>query len=345
MSNKKVILLAGGTGYIGSHISVELLNKADMYDVVIVDNFSNSRPEVLNRIEELTKRKIKFYEIDTRSEDLERVFIENKIDAVIDLAAYKAVGDSVENPLKYYNNNLISQINMLNLMKKYKVNNFVFSSSATVYGEVDKSDLPVDEEHGTSTVNPYGATKLMGEQIIKDCCFSDKNLNCIVLRYFNPIGAHPSGRIGEESIGIPANVMPYLTKVAIGELPYLNIFGNDYDTLDGTGVRDYLHVVDLAQGHVKALERLLGEQVGFEVFNLGTGKGHSVLELVEAFSKAYGKELPYKFTDRRPGDSASIYADCGKANKILNWTTKFDLEDMCRDSWNWQKNNPNGYEK
>ncbi|WAW15579.1 UDP-glucose 4-epimerase GalE [Peptostreptococcus equinus] len=343
MRDTKSILLAGGAGYIGSHICVELLNRDNKYKVIVVDNFSNSNPKVLDRIKDITGKDVKFYEIDTRSNELEKVFKENKIDAVIDLAAYKAVGDSVKNPLKYYNNNLISQMNMLLLMKKYSVNNFVFSSSATVYGEVKADELPINENHPTSTTNPYGSTKLMGEQILQDCSISDPDFNCIVLRYFNPIGAHESGKIGEEAIGIPANVMPYITKVAIGELPYLNIFGNDYDTIDGTGVRDYIHVVDLAKGHVKALERLLNNRIGIEYFNLGAGKGFSVLELIHAFSRAYGKQIEYKIVDRRPGDAAIIYADPSKAKDILNWQVEYSLDDMCRDSWNWQSKNPNGY--
>lgn len=335
------ILLAGGAGYIGSHTAVELLSSG--HEVIIVDNYSNSYPVVIDRIEEITSKRPKVYVLDTRSKEFEKVFIENKIDAVVDYAAYKAVGDSVKNPLKYYDNNLFSLLNTLNLMKKYGVNNFVFSSSATVYGSVPEEDLPVDEDYGRTTTNPYGNTKLMGEEILEDLVYSDKDFNTIVLRYFNPIGAHKSGLIGEESTEIPANIMPYLTKVAIGELPYLRVFGNDYDTVDGTGVRDYIHVVDLAKGHVKALERLLNNHVGIEYYNLGTGRGYSVMELIETFSKACGKEIPYKIVERRDGDAAASYADSSRAEKVLGWKAENTLEDMCKDSWKWQSENPHGY--
>ncbi len=335
------ILLAGGAGYIGSHTAIELLNAG--HEIIIVDNYSNSYPVVIDRIEEITSKKVKVYVMDTRNEDFEKVFIENKIDAVIDYAAYKAVGDSVKNPLKYYDNNLLSLLNILNLMKKYGVNNFVFSSSAVVYGNVEKECLPVNESHKRTTTNPYGNTKMMGEEILEDLAYADKDFNTIILRYFNPIGAHKSGLIGEESTEIPANIMPYLTKVAIGELPYLRVFGNDYDTIDGTGVRDYIHVVDLAKGHVKAIERLLDKQVGIEYYNLGTGRGYSVMELIDAFSRACGKEIPYKLVERRAGDAAVSYADASKAENILGWKAKYSLEDMCKDSWKWQSQNPKGY--
>jgi len=337
----KSILLAGGAGYIGSHTAVELLNNG--YEVIIVDNFSNSHPIVLDRIEEITSKKVRFYELDTRSQEFEIVFKENEIDAVVDFAAYKSVGDSVNQPLDYYDNNLFSLINTLKLMKKYGINNFVFSSSATVYGDVEQKDLPAKEEYGRTATNPYGNTKLMGEDIIRDVHISDEKFNGIVLRYFNPIGAHPSGMIGEEAVGIPANIMPYLTKVAIGELPELKVFGNDYNTPDGTGVRDYIHVVDLAKGHVKSIERLLEVKVGLEYFNLGTGKGYSVLELIKAFSNAVGKDIPYAIVDRRAGDVAASYADSSRANAILGWKPMFGIEDMCEHSWNWQNKNPKGY--
>lgn len=335
------ILLAGGAGYIGSHTAVELLESG--YDVIIADNFSNSYPIVIERIEKITSKKVKFYEVDTRSEEFEKIFIDNNIDVVVDFAAYKAVGDSVKQPLKYYDNNLFSLINTLKLMRKYNINKFVFSSSATVYGDVPKEKLPVNERSERTSTNPYGSTKLMGEMIIEDICHSDAKFNSIILRYFNPIGAHKSGMIGEETIGIPANIMPYLTKVAIGELPNINVFGNDYDTVDGTGVRDYIHVVDLAKGHVKAIERLLKENTSVEHYNLGTGNGYSVMELISAFSKACGKKIPYKIVERRDGDSASSFADANKAKKVLGWNAIYDIDDMCEDSWNWQINNPNGY--
>ncbi|SFE17607.1 UDP-glucose 4-epimerase GalE [Peptostreptococcus sp. D1] len=336
------ILLAGGAGYIGSHTAVELLLRDK--DVIIVDNFSNSNPNVIERIESLVSKRVKFYELDTRTSELEIVFKENEIDVVVDFAAYKAVGDSVKEPLSYYENNLCSLINTLKLMKKYNVNKFVFSSSATVYGDVNVDMLPTREDYPRSATNPYGNTKLIGEDIIRDLGRADVNFNSIVLRYFNPIGAHQSGLLGEQTNGVPANIMPYLTKVAIGELPFLNIFGNDYDTEDGTGVRDYIHVVDLAIGHVKAIERLLKVNNGVEFFNLGTGKGYSVMELVRAFSRASHMEIPYKIVDRRDGDVAMSYADPSKAKEILNWEASLGIDEMCRDSWNWQSKNPNGYD-
>ncbi len=336
------ILLAGGAGYIGSHTAVELLLRDK--DVIIVDNFSNSNPNVIERIERLASKRVKFYELDTRTSEFEIVFKENEIDVVVDFAAYKAVGDSVKEPLSYYENNLCSLINTLKLMKKYNVNKFVFSSSATVYGDVKVDMLPAREDYTRSATNPYGNTKLIGEDIIRDLGKADGNFNSIVLRYFNPIGAHQSGLLGEQTNGVPANIMPYLTKVAIGELPFLNIFGDDYDTEDGTGVRDYIHVVDLAIGHVKAIERLLKVNNGVEFFNLGTGKGYSVMELVRAFSKASNMEIPYKIVDRRDGDVAMSYADPSKAKEVLNWEAGLGIDEMCRDSWNWQSKNPNGYD-
>lgn len=336
------ILLAGGAGYIGSHTAVELLLRDK--DVIIVDNFSNSNPNVIERIERLASKRVKFYELDTRTSEFEIVFKENEIDVVVDFAAYKAVGDSVKEPLSYYENNLCSLINTLKLMKKYNVNKFVFSSSATVYGDVKVDMLPAREDYTRSATNPYGNTKLIGEDIIRDLGKADGNFNSIVLRYFNPIGAHQSGLLGEQTNGVPANIMPYLTKVAIGELPFLNIFGDDYDTEDGTGVRDYIHVVDLAIGHVKAIERLLKVNNGVEFFNLGTGKGYSVMELVRAFSKASNMEIPYKIVDRRDGDVAMLYADPSKAKEVLNWEAGLGIDEMCRDSWNWQSKNPNGYD-
>lgn len=336
------ILLAGGAGYIGSHTAVELLLRDK--DVIIVDNFSNSNPNVIERIERLASKRVKFYELDTRTSEFEIVFKENEIDVVVDFAAYKAVGDSVKEPLSYYENNLCSLINTLKLMKKYNVNKFVFSSSATVYGDVKVDMLPAREDYTRSATNPYGNTKLIGEDIIRDLGKADGNFNSIVLRYFNPIGAHQSGLLGEQTNGVPANIMPYLTKVAIGELPFLNIFGDDYDTEDGTGIRDYIHVVDLAIGHVKAIERLLKVNNGVEFFNLGTGKGYSVMELVRAFSRASQMEIPYKIVERRDGDVAMSYADPSKAKEVLNWEASLGIDEMCRDSWNWQSKNPNGYD-
>lgn len=335
------ILLAGGAGYIGSHTAVELICKG--YDVIIADNLSNSYELVVDRIEKISGKRPKLYEVDTRSQEFEKVFQENKIEVVVDFAAYKAVGDSVKNPVKYYDNNLLSLINTLKLMGKYRVKNIVFSSSATVYGDVDEKSLPVKETHPRTSVNPYGSTKVMGEQILEDLYKSDDTYSIAILRYFNPIGAHESGLIGEESTGVPANIMPYITKVALGELPYLNVFGDDYDTADGTGVRDYIHVVDLARGHVKAIDKLLEGGFGLHHINLGTGKGYSVYELIRAFSKASGIDIEYKVCPRRPGDAAVSYADPTKAKRVFGWEAEHDLYDMCRDSWNWQKQNPNGY--
>ena len=333
------VLVTGGAGYIGSHTVIELIESG--YEVVIVDDFSNSNPVVLDRIEELSGKKVKFYEIDiTDKEKLDVVFKENKIDSVIHFAAYKAVGESVEKPLDYYNNNLISTLVVLQLMKEYNVKKFVFSSSATVYGDPER--CPILEDFNLSATNPYGRTKLMIEDMLRDMCFADKTLDVAILRYFNPVGAHKSGRIGEDPNGIPNNLMPYITKVAIGSLKELSVFGNDYPTHDGTGVRDYIHVVDLAKGHVKALDKL-SENPGLLTYNLGTGNGYSVLDMVKAFSKASGREIPYKIVDRRPGDIAMCYADPSKAEKELGWKAVYGIDEMCQDSWRWQSNNPNGY--
>jgi UDP-glucose 4-epimerase len=335
------ILVTGGAGYIGSHTAIELLCRG--FEVIIVDDFSNSNSIVLDRIKELTNREFRFYKVDMKNRDeLEIVFKENNIDSVIHFAAFKAVGESVDKPLEYYTNNLINTLNVLNLMKKYKVNKFVFSSSATVYGDPHK--CPITEDFPLSTTNPYGATKLIIEDMLRDISKADKNFNCAILRYFNPVGAHKSGRIGEEPKGIPNNLMPYITKVAVGQLKELSIFGDDYPTYDGSGVRDYIHVVDLAVGHVKALEKL-NELPGLVTYNLGTGRGYSVLDLVKAFSKASGKEIPYKIVDRRPGDVAMCYADPKKANEELNWKAQYEINEMCEDSWRWQVSNPNGYIK
>ena len=335
------ILVTGGAGYIGSHTVIELLE--DNKDVIIVDNFSNSNPIVLNRIREISGKDFKFYEVDTTdSEELEVVFKENKIDSVIHFAAYKAVGESVEKPLEYYSNNIINTLTVLNLMRKYNVKNFVFSSSATVYG--DPHTCPITEDFPLSTTNPYGATKLMIEDMLRDIAKADPSFNIAILRYFNPVGAHESGLIGEEPNGIPNNLMPYITKVAVGKLKELSVFGDDYNTHDGTGVRDYIHVVDLAKGHIKALAKL-DENCGLVTYNLGTGNGYSVLDMVKAFSKASKREIPYKIVDRRPGDIAMCYANPAKANIELGWKAEFGIKEMCEDSWRWQSNNPNGYEE
>lgn len=333
------ILVTGGAGYIGSHTVIELLGKG--YEVVIVDNFYNSHPEVLERIKELSGKDFKFYEIDLLDKNsLKKVFEENKIDSVIHFAGYKAVGESVEKPLMYYHNNLTSTFILCEVMKEYGVKNIVFSSSATVYGLSNIS--PLKEDLPLSTTNPYGTTKLFIEQILRDLYISDKDWSIALLRYFNPIGAHISGRIGENPNGIPNNLMPFITQVAVGKREKLSVFGNDYDTVDGTGVRDYIHVVDLAKGHIKALEKHMDFK-GVEAYNLGTGKGVSVLELVNTFEKVNGVKIPYTISDRRPGDIATCFADASKAKKELGWEAEKTIEDMCKDSWNWQKNNPQGY--
>lgn len=333
------VLVTGGAGYIGSHTVIELLNSGNQ--VIIVDNFYNSQPEVLKRIKELSGKDFKFYEVDVLNrEDLTKVFEENKIDSVIHFAGYKAVGESVEKPLEYYHNNLTSTFILCEVMRKFGVKNLVFSSSATVYGLNNIS--PLKEELPLSTTNPYGTTKLMIEQILNDLWNSDKEWSIALLRYFNPIGAHESGRIGENPNGIPNNLMPYITQVAVGKREKLSVFGSDYDTVDGTGVRDYIHVVDLAKGHIKALEKH-SKINKIEAYNLGAGKGYSVLQLVEAFEKANGVEIPYIVSERRAGDVAICYADSSKAKEELDWEAEKTIEDMCKDSWNWQSNNPNGY--
>jgi UDP-glucose 4-epimerase len=320
-------------GYIGSHTSIELLNAG--HEVIIVDNLINSKELVKDRIQNITEKKVKFYNIDVADEEnLEKVFIENHIDSVIHFAALKAVGESVEKPLEYYLNNLTNTLVLLKVMRKYGVKNLVFSSSATVYG--DAKIVPIPEDYSPlSATNPYGRIKLMTEDILRDLYKADKSLNLAILRYFNPVGAHESGIIGEDPNGIPNNLTPYITKVAIGELPFVQVFGDDYPTPDGTGVRDYIHVVDLAKGHVKALEKLQSN-CGLVTYNLGTGIGYSVLEVIEAFSKACGKEIPYKIVERRAGDIAACYADPDKAYNELNWKAEKTLDDMCKDSWRWQ---------
>ncbi|HBG4426656.1 TPA: UDP-glucose 4-epimerase GalE [Clostridioides difficile] len=335
------VLVAGGAGYIGSHTAIELLESG--YEVVIVDNLSNSNSIVVDRIKELSKKPVKFYNIDIRNKDeMHVVFKENNIESIIHFAALKAVGESVEKPIEYYSNNLISTLNLFELMREYGVKKFIFSSSATVYG--DPHTCPILEDFPLSVTNPYGRTKLMIEQMLVDISKADKSLDIALLRYFNPVGAHKSGRIGEEPNGVPSNLMPYITKIAVGKLKELSVYGNDYPTHDGTGVRDYIHVLDLAAGHVKALQKL-EENPGLVVYNLGTGKGYSVLDLVKAFSKASGKEIPYKIVGRRAGDVAMCYADSSKAEKELGWKAKYELEEMCEDSWRWQSMNPNGYEE
>lgn len=335
------ILVTGGAGYIGSHTCVELLNAG--YDIVVVDNFSNSKPESLKRVQEITGKTLKFYEVDVlNKEALEKVFGENNVDAVIHFAGLKAVGESVQIPLKYYHNNITGTLVLCEVMENYGVNKIVFSSSATVYGMNNIS--PLTEDLPLSTTNPYGSTKLMIEQILRDVFTSNKEWSISLLRYFNPIGAHESGRIGEDPNGIPNNLMPYITQVAVGKREKLSVFGDDYDTHDGTGVRDYIHVVDLSKGHLKALEKVMNS-VGVEAYNLGTGTGYSVLDVVNAFIKATGENIPYAITERRPGDIATCYAEPTKAFKELGWKAEKNLEDMCRDSWKWQKNNPKGYEE
>lgn len=335
------ILVTGGAGYIGSHTCVELLNEG--HDVVVVDNLSNSSLESLRRVEKITDKKIKFYEVDILDKDkLNEVFLSETIDAVIHFAALKAVGESVEKPLDYYHNNITGTLNLCEVMSDNGVKNIVFSSSATVYGDPDQ--VPIPETAPLSTTNPYGTTKLMTEQILMDLQKADPNWNVVILRYFNPIGAHKSGLIGEDPNGIPNNLVPYITQVAVGKLEKLSVFGDDYDTKDGSGVRDYIHVVDLAQGHVSALQKLKPGD-GVSIYNLGTGIGYSVLEMVKAFSDVVGKNIPYSIEERRPGDIATCYADAKKAKEELGWSAKRDLKEMCIDAWNWQVNNPDGYKE
>jgi UDP-glucose 4-epimerase len=334
------ILVTGGAGYIGSHTCVELLNAG--YEIIVLDNFSNSKPEALKRIKEITGKDFKFYEVNLLDqEELDQVFADNSINAVIHFAGLKAVGESVAIPLHYYHNNITGTLILCEVMKKYNVKNIVFSSSATVYGMPDQ--VPISEDFPLGATNPYGRTKLMIEEILRDVYISDQDWSVALLRYFNPIGAHESGRIGEDPNGIPNNLMPYITQVAVGKLQELQVFGSDYPTVDGTGVRDYIHVVDLALGHLKALEKVMSSK-GVEAYNLGTGTGYSVLEIVKAFEKASGVKIPYKIVDRRPGDVAICYAEPSKARNELGWTAQRGIEDMCRDSWRWQENNPMGYE-
>ena len=330
------ILVTGGAGYIGTHTCVELLNKGE--EVVVLDNFSNSNPQALENVKRITGKDLKFYQGDMIDRNiLEKIFTENEIEAVIDLAAYKAVGESVQKPVEYYTNNVSTVLVLLDEMKKHNVKTLVFSSSATVYG--DPEVVPITEECKVGgTTNPYGTSKLMVEQILKDLYKSDNEWNIAILRYFNPVGAHESGLIGEDPKGIPANLMPYIQKVAAGKLKELSVFGNDYDTKDGTGVRDYIHVVDLAIGHIKALDKLRKDKMGMHIYNLGTGVGYSVLDMVNAFEKANNIKVPYKIAPRRAGDIAMCYSDPKRAKEELGFEATRTLEDMCRDSWNFEKN-------
>ena len=333
------VLVTGGAGFIGSHTVVELLDAG--YEVVVVDNLSNASEESMRRVKEITGKSFDFYVADVRDRaKLEEIFSAHNVDWVIHFAGLKAVGESVQKPVLYYDNNLISTLVLLETMEKFGVRNFVFSSSATVYGEPER--LPLDEDCRLMTTNPYGTTKLMQEQMLKDLYRADNRWNIALLRYFNPVGAHPSGRIGEDPKGIPNNLMPYVAQVASGKLQKIGVFGSDYPTPDGTGVRDYIHVVDLARGHVAAIAKL--REPGVHIYNLGTGNGYSVLDMIHAFEKACGKKLPYEIKPRRAGDVPACYASSKKAEEELGWKAQYDLEDMCRDQWNWQKNNPNGYE-
>ncbi len=333
------VLVTGGAGYIGSHTCVELLNEG--HNVVVVDNFVNSKPEALRRIKTITGRDFAFYELDVLDTDaLTAVFQKHSIDAVIHFAGLKAVGESVAMPLAYYRNNLDSTLALCEVMNQAGVKKLVFSSSATVYGVPER--MPITEDFPLSCTNPYGWTKFMNEQILRDLAAADPAWSIMLLRYFNPIGAHKSGQIGEDPAGIPNNLIPFIAQVAVGRLPFLRIFGNDYPTVDGTGVRDYIHVVDLAVGHCRAIDYVLAK-TGAEIVNLGTGRGCSVLEMVAAFEKACGRKIPYEINPRRPGDIAECYADPAKAKAVLGWQAQFSLEDMCADTWRWQSNNPQGY--
>lgn len=335
------ILLTGGAGYIGSHIAIELLE--NNFEVVILDNLSNSSSKAVERIKEITGKDLKFYEADIRDEKaLNNVFDNEKVDAVIHLAGLKAVGESVAKPLEYYDNNISGTVTLCKVMKEHGVKNIIFSSSATVYGVPKEMPITEDTEKGRCT-NPYGWTKWMIEEILIDLYNSDKEWNVVVLRYFNPVGAHESGKIGENPKGIPNNLTPYITQVAVGKLEKLGVFGDDYDTHDGTGVRDYIHVVDLAKGHVTALD-VINKDNGVSIYNLGTGNGYSVLDVVHAFEKATGREIPYQIKERRPGDIAVSYCEASKAKEEMGWVAKKGIDEMCSDAWRWQENNPNGYE-
>ena len=335
------ILLAGGAGYIGSHTALELLNAG--YDVIVVDNYANSSPEAIHRVEKLTGKNVTLYEADVKdTEALSRIFANHSIGAVIHFAGLKAVGESVQKPIMYYRNNIDTTLALLEVMNSYNVKNIIFSSSATVYGEENKVPFAETMPRGACT-NPYGWTKSMMEQIFEDAAKADDKLSVVLLRYFNPIGAHESGMIGEDPQGIPNNLMPYVTQVAVGKRECLTIFGKDYPTPDGTCRRDYIHVVDLAKGHVKAINSILAQDKCCEIFNLGTGVPYSVTEIVETFERVNNIKVNHVYGPRRAGDLAELYANADKALKVLGWKTEKTLEDMCRDSWNWQKNNPNGY--
>ena len=335
------ILVSGGAGYIGSHTCVELL--AAGYDIVVADNYYNSCPEALARVKKIAGKDFRFVEADMTDKDaVEKIFAENEdIDCVIQFAAYKAVGESVSKPIEYYSNNLACTLNILDVMRRHNCHNIIFSSSATVYG--DPASVPIREDFPVGgTTNPYGTTKVFTERILTDCCHADPELNVALLRYFNPIGAHPSGLIGEDPNGITNNLVPYIAKVAVGKLEKVHVFGNDYPTPDGTGVRDYIHVVDLARGHVAAIKKL-EQKPGLFICNLGTGHGYSVLDVINAFSKACGKEIPYVIDPRRPGDIAECWCDPSKAKRELGWEAQYGIEEMCAHSWNWQSHNPDGY--
>ena len=335
------ILVSGGAGYIGSHTCVELL--AAGYDIVVADNYYNSCPEALARVKKIAGKDFRFVEADMTDKDaVEKIFAENEdIDCVIQFAAYKAVGESVSKPIEHYSNNLACTLNILDVMRRHNCHNIIFSSSATVYG--DPASVPIREDFPVGgTTNPYGTTKVFTERILTDCCHADPELNVALLRYFNPIGAHPSGLIGEDPNGIPNNLVPYIAKVAVGKLEKVHVFGNDYPTPDGTGVRDYIHVVDLARGHVAAIKKL-EQKPGLFICNLGTGHGYSVLDVINAFSKACGKEIPYVIDPRRPGDIAECWCDPSKAKRELGWEAQYGIEEMCAHSWNWQSHNPDGY--
>ncbi len=333
------ILTTGGAGYIGSHTCIELIKAG--YDVIVVDNLDNSSEKSIERVEKIAGKKIKFYKNDVRDRDaMRKIFTENNIEAVIHFAGLKAVGESVAKPIEYYDNNLISTLVLLEVMREFGCKKLVFSSSATVYGVA--KEMPLTEDMPLGAINPYGRTKYFIEQMLSDVYVSDNTWSIALLRYFNPIGAHESGTIGEDPKGIPNNLMPYIAQVAVGRLEKLHVFGNDYNTVDGTGVRDYIHVVDLADGHVKAVDWAL-ENEGCEAINLGTGNGISVLQLKDAFEKASGVTIPYVIDPRRPGDPDEVYANANKAKELLGWQAQRNVDDMCRDSWNWQSNNPNGY--
>ena len=335
------ILVSGGAGYVGSQTCVELL--AAGYDIVVADNYYNSCPEALARVKKIAGKDFRFVEADMTDKDaVEKIFAENEdIDCVIQFAAYKAVGESVSKPIEYYSNNLACTLNILDVMRRHNCHNIIFSSSATVYG--DPASVPIREDFPVGgTTNPYGTTKVFTERILTDCCHADPELNVALLRYFNPIGAHPSGLIGEDPNGIPNNLVPYIAKVAVGKLEKVHVFGNDYPPPDGTGVRDYIHVVDLARGHVAAIKKL-EQKPGLFICNLGTGHGYSVLDVINAFSKACGKEIPYVIDPRRPGDIAECWCDPSKAKRELGWEAQYGIEEMCAHSWNWQSHNPDGY--